>query len=127
MSESADKRTRDLLEDLTLRLQKGEAAEPALARAEAAGGEVADLADLVRALHESLKPQSPRPEFADSLRADLLAAEPGVVHRIRQMPPRVHLAAFLALIAGCVLLMLRRVFGSETAQDLPEEAVATPL
>ena len=49
------------------------------------------------------------------------------LERVRQMPARLSVAAILALFAGCLLLMLRRIFGSETAPDVPEEAVATPL
>ena len=118
---------RDFLDDLTGRLQAGGEFDPALAPAEAGHNDVEELAALVQALNTTMTPRRPRADFAERLRADLLDGGPGFFARIRQMPPRLHVAAILAVFAGCGLLMLRRVFGSETAQDVPEEAVATPL
>ena len=106
MSSSADKQTRDLLDDLTARLQNGESIDPALAHAATNQDDVQDLLDIIQSLHALLTPQAPREDFANRLRRDLLEESPGFVVRIRQMPPRVRLAALLAVFAGCGLLML---------------------
>ena len=127
MSRSADIHTGNLLDAITARLQNGDAADPLLAQAEDLPDDVEEFVNIIQSLHTSLTPLNPGQEYADSLRADLLAGQPGVVRRVRQMPARVHVAAIMALFAGCVLFMLRRLFGSETAQDVAEEAVATPL
>ena len=74
-----------------------------------------------------MTPVEPRPEFVDSLRAELIAGRPGVVGRVQRMPRRISLAAALALVAGCLLIFLRRLFDSDPAQEIQEEAVATPL
>lgn len=127
MSKAAETDLRELLDDLRGALQSPDSLDPASTPADAGQDDLENLVDIVQALHASMKPQQPRPDFAAGLRADLLNEEPGVVERVRQMPPRVRLAAILAVFAGCGLLMLRRVFGSETAREAPEEAVATPL
>ena len=127
MSASDDIQLQDTLDFITTRLQCGDAVEPLIAEAEESQGELGEFVDIIQSLHTSLMPISPSQEYADRLRADLLNGRPGVVKRVRQMPPRVHVAAILAVCAGCVLFVLRRIFGSETAQDIQEEAVATPL
>ncbi len=127
MSTSADNQMRDLLDAITARLQRGEAIDPPAARSDDAQDELEEFVEVVGALHACLKPLSPNQEFAEDLRAELLDGRAGFFRRLRRMPARLSLAAILALFAGCVLLLLRRVFGSETAHDVPEEAVATPL
>lgn len=127
MSTATDSQTRDLLESITTRLQRGDAADQLIGQAEEDHGEVEDIVELIQSLHSALRPVNPDQEFAENLRANLLEGGPGVAGRVRQMPARLSLAAILAVFAGCLLLMLRRIFGSETAADVPEEAVATPL
>ena len=117
----------NLLDAITARLQSGDAVDPLAAQSEEAQGDVEEIVDIIQALQSSLTPLNPGQEFADGLRADLLDGRPGVVRRVRQMPARVHVAAILAVFAGCVLFLMRRIFGSGTAHDVPEEAVATPL
>lgn len=128
MSTSADNHMRDLLDAITSRLQRGEAIDPLpVARSDDAQGELEEVVEIAGALHVSLKPLSPNQEFADGLRAELLDGPAGFFGRSRRMPARLSVAAILALFAGCVLLLLRRIFGSETAHEVPEEAVAAPL
>jgi len=117
----------NLLDAITLRLQNGDAVEPLVAQSEDSYNDVEEFADIIQSLHTSLTPLNPGQEYADSLRAELLDGGPGVVRRVRQMPARLSIAAILAVFAGCILFMLRRIFGSEPAPDVPEEAVATPL
>lgn len=127
MSKSEDRQIGDLLDAITTGLQRGDAVEPLIGQSEKPDADVEEMVDIIQSLHASLTPLDPSQEFADGLRADLLAGRAGVVGRLRGMPARVHFAAILAVFAGCVLFMLRRVFGSEAAQDIQEEAVATPL
>ena len=127
MSASDDNQLHSTLDTITARLQGGDAVEQLMAEAESSQGDLEEFVDIIQSLHASLIPISPSQKYTDRLRADLLERRPGVVKRVRQMPPRVHVAAILAVFAGCVLFVLRRIFGSETAQDIQEEAVATPL
>ena len=127
MSASDDIQLHNTLDSITARLQGGDAVEPLIAEAEEAQSDLGEFVDIIQSLHTALIPKSPSQEYADRLRADLLEGRPGVVKRLRQMPARVHVAAILAVFAGCVLFVLRRIFGSETAQEIQEEAVATPL
>lgn len=127
MSTASEARLRNLLESITTRLQRGDAVDPLIEQADEEQGDVADVVELIQSLHASLTPMNPSQEYAENLRANLLEGRLGVAGRVRQMPARLSVAAILAVFAGCLLLMLRRLFGSETATDVPEEAVATPL
>lgn len=127
MSASDDIQLQNTLDSITLRFQGGEAVEAWIAEAEESQGDMGEFVEIIQSLHTSMIPISPSQEYADRLRADLLEGRPGVVKRVRQMPARVHVAAILAVFAGCVLFVMRRIFGSETAQDIQEEVVATPL
>ncbi len=89
--------------------------------------EAEEFADLIGTLASAFAPVEPSVTFADELRADLLGEPQGMLERLRKMPARVHIAAALALIAGCLLFVMRRLFGSDAPQDIQEEAVATPL
>ncbi|MCY3865510.1 MAG: hypothetical protein OXG68_08715 [Chloroflexi bacterium] len=127
MSTASEAQLRNFLESITTRLQRGEAVDPLLEPANEEQSNMEDIVELIQSLHASLTPINPSQEYAENLRANLLDGRPGVAGRVRQMPARLSVAAILALFAGCLLLMLRRLFGSETATDVPEEAVATPL
>ncbi|MCY3914458.1 MAG: hypothetical protein OXG49_00465 [Chloroflexi bacterium] len=127
MSTASEAQLRNFLESITTRLQRGEAVDPLLEPANEEQSNMEDIVELIQSLHASLTPMNPSQEYAENLRANLLDGRPGVAGRVRQMPARLSVAAILALFAGCLLLMLRRLFGSETATDVPEEAVATPL
>lgn len=127
MSTASEAQLRNFLESITTRLQRGEAVDPLLEPANEEQSNMEDIVELIQSLHASLTPINPSQEYAENLRANLLDGRPGVAGRVRQMPARLSVAAILALFAGCLLLMLRRLFDSETATDVPEEAVATPL
>lgn len=83
-----------------------------------------DFSALIHGLTGALTPIEPRPAFADALRHDLLGRR-GMWSRLRGMPPRVHIAAVLALLAGFGLLLTRRLFGSDEAENIVDEGVAT--
>ena len=123
MASSSEIQTQDLLDALTSGIQAGESMGPA----ETPPAEVSELVGTIQALHEVLTPVEPRPEFVESLRTDLIQGRPGVIERAQQMPVRISVAAALALVAGCLLFFLRRLFDSDAPQEIQEEAVATPL
>ncbi|MYD10475.1 MAG: hypothetical protein F4X02_10590 [Chloroflexi bacterium] len=126
MASSSEIQTHDLLDAVTARIQNGDGADDYRERSESPP-ELSALVGTIQALHQALTPVEPRPEFVESLRADLIAGRPGVVARVQRMPRRISLAAALALVAGCLLIFLRRLFDSEPPPEIQEEAVATPL
>ncbi len=127
MATSSEIQTQDLLDAVTVGIQSGDDPAELLGRAEAPSAEAVELVGAIKALHAALTPVEPRPEFVDSLRVELIAGRPGMIERVQRMPLRISLAAALALIAGCLLFFLRRLFDSDTAPEIQEEAVATPL
>ncbi len=127
MSSQTELNAQDALDAITRNLQAGDDVDNLLTQTDAASTDAGELADIIRRLHAVLTPAEPSRDFADELRADLLDDEQGMVLRVRQMPARVHVAAILALIAGCLLFIMRRLFGSDAPQEIQEEAVATPL
>ena len=126
MATSSEIETQDLLDAVTSRIQNGDGGGEIMERAESTP-ELDEFAGTIRALHTALTPVEPRPEFVESLRGDLIAGQPGVVERVQRMPRRISLAAALALVAGFLLIFLRRLFDSDPPQEIQEEAVATPL
>ncbi len=120
MASTSEIQTQDLLDAVTSGIQSGELTETPPA-------EVRELLDTIQALHEALTPVEPRPDFVEALRTDLIQARPGVIERAQQIPVRISVAAALALVAGCLLFFLRRLFDSDAPQEIQEEAVATPL
>ena len=127
MPAAADIHRQELLDAITTALQNGEGVDALIAQSDWPGEDAAEFVDMIGALQTALPSLAPREEFSRSLRADLLRGDSGPLRRLRGMPARVHVAAFLAICFGCVLFGLRRLFGSETAQEIQEEAVVTPL
>ena len=127
MSSSSDVHAQDLLDAITVALQTGDDIDALMRQSEASSVDVEEFAAIIQSLHAALTPVEPRSEFSESLRSDLIAERPGLVKRLRQMPARVHIAAALALVAGCLLFIMRRLFDSDGPQERQEEAVATPL
>lgn len=126
MASSSEIQTQDLIDVVTSRIQNGDGAGEYTDRAESTP-ELDELVGTIQALRQALTPVEPRPEFVESLRAELIAGQPGIVVRVQRMPRRISLAAALALVAGCLLFFLRRLFDSDPPQEIQEEAVATPL
>lgn len=127
MASSSEIQTQDLLDDFTSGLQSGDDTGELMRRTESSAPEVSELVGTINALHAALSPVEPRPEFVESLRADLVDSGPGALGRVRQMPARISIAAALALVAGCLLFFLRRLFDSDGPQEIKEEAIAAPL
>lgn len=79
-------------------------------------GEVETFVNLIRRLHVTLVGVAPSRRFATRLKMDLLGvSQRDVIQRVRFLPPRVQIAAGVALIAGLMLLQRRRL-------RLPDEA-----
>ena len=125
MTQPSDAQLQDSLDAITSGLQRGEPVDAALEQSGAARSDVEDFAEIILSLQATLTPQEPRRDFARQLRHDLLDDGRGVVSRVRQMPPRVHLAALLAVVAGCAIFVWRRLFGTDSGGDIQEEAIAT--
>ena len=127
MSKTSEAQSRNRLETIPSRLPGGDVVEPLIGGADEDPSDVEDFVEVIQSLHSCLRPVSPDQAYAEGLRAELLDAGPDVFKRVQQLPARLSVAAILAVFAGCVLLMLRRIFGSAPAADMQEEAVATPL
>jgi hypothetical protein len=84
-------------------------------------GEVEGLIGLIRRLHVTLVGAQPSRRFVQRLKRDLIGTpQTGVVARIRYLPPRVQIAAGIALVAGFMLLTRRRML--DDAQGDSQEA-----
>ena len=127
MSASSELQAEELLDNITTSVQRGDEIEAVVGSSGASHAGLDEYIDMIQALQSVLTPSDPRPEFVNQLRADLLDPQQGVVERMRLTPAQVQIAAILALIAGCLLFIRRRLFGSDSAPEIQEEVVATPL
>ena len=82
--------------------------------------EVDEFAEMTRALEAALTPRQPSAAFADELR-QRLEGEQTSASRLRGLSPGLPIAAAVALAAGFLLLMLRRLTGGDDASDLSED------
>lgn len=72
--------------------------------------EVDSLIGVIQRLHVMLVGAQPSRRFVHRLKTDLIGTpERNVVARIRYLPPRVQIAAGIALVAGFMLLSRRRM------------------
>lgn len=85
--------------------------------------EADSIAQLTKALESALTSRQPRESFARELRAQIMDEGAGVSSRLRSLSPRLQFAAALALAAGCLLLMLRRLLGGNGGGELVEDTV----
>lgn len=127
MPASSELQTQELLEAITVNMRNGDDVDALIGQADAPGSEVEDFVDIIRALRAALTPVQPRREFADQLHAELLNGRSGILERLRHLPARVQIAAILTICAGFLLVVSRRLFGSDSGTEIQEEAVATPL
>ena len=85
--------------------------------------EVDSLVGIIRRLHMTLVGAQPSRRFVHRLKTDLLGTpERNVVTRIRHLPPRVQIAAGIALVAGFMLLSRRRML-----EDVRHEQQEAPV
>lgn len=127
-SSSDNARSESFLTALTDALLAGGADTPALAaRHGIAPAQAAEYARVAAALQAALVPVQPSRRFVRLLRQDLIGPEDsGVVASVRSLPPRVRLAAGLALLAGFALLILRRGSAGSRADGLVLPASIVP-
>jgi hypothetical protein len=112
----------DLLDDITARRRARHDVGGLAQRYGMARGELDKYVVLIDNLHHALMVVKPSDRFAQRLKQDLMGApHMGVITRIRSLPPRVQIAAGLALMAGFTLLMRRRLL-SDTQTTSPREA-----
>ena len=116
-----------MLDEITRSMQRNEDVDAHLRRLSLPQEELDGLVKVISQLDATLVEVEPRPEFAGQLRAQLLNDGQGMMRRWRDMPARVHIAAIVAVMAGFLLLLTRKLSGSEAGQDLTEEPVAAPL
>jgi len=88
--------------------------------------EIESFIRLIRRLHVTLVGVRPSRRFAYRLRQELLGQpEWNVINRVRFLPPRVQIAAGVALLAGFMLISRRRLLAELTDGTAVEEIVAT--
>lgn len=115
---SSDIKAQNALDALTAGLLAGEDSENPSEKTDLPAAELAGFTSLIQSLGSALAPVEPSADFAESLRAELLGERQGVVKRVRRMPAGVQIAAALALAAGCLLVIMRRLIGSDGPQPL---------
>lgn len=110
ISHPDDVRTESFVAALTDALLAGRADVQALAAQYGVmPAQAESYAHTVGALQAVFVPVRPSRRFTRRLRQDLIGPEnASVVASVRRLPPRVRLAAGLALLAGFVLIFLRR-------------------
>ena len=80
--------------------------------------DVEGLIKLIGRLHVVLVGVRPSRRFAQRLRQDLMGQQLNVISRLRYLPPRVQIAAGIALIAGFMLISRRR-YADDDLQETP--------
>jgi hypothetical protein len=67
------------------------------------------LLPLIRTLKHTYRPYRPARHYSARLRHDLVGGEQyTVIERVRYLPPRVQIAAFVAIVAGALVLLRGR-------------------
>lgn len=84
--------------------------------------EVDSLIGVIRRLHFTMVGVQPSKRFVGRLKHDLVGNRYNVVSQIRYLPPRVQIAAGIALVAGFMLLTRRRMM-EETRREAQEVPV----
>ena len=125
MTAPSEVKLQDSLDVITSGLQRGESVDAVLAQSGTASEDLEDFVDIIHLLQASLGPRDPG---ANSLgNWNWTYSMVGVASSCAS--GRCRLCGIsrrsLALIAGCLLLMLRRLFGSDSGQDIQEEAIAS--
>ncbi len=118
MSSPSDAQVQNLLSSVTDALLSGRTAVDHLAREYDVRAEQVDrLIDVIRRLHTAMTGVQPSRRFVRRLRIELVGeTDRNLVTRFRYLPPRVQVAAGVALVAGLIILRRRR------AIELPDSA-----
>ena len=94
-----------------------------VSRYQVSRAQVSGLVKVIRGLHVTLVGAQPSQQFVSRLRQDLMGEPvPSVITRIRRLPPRVQIAAGIALLAGFMLIQRRRMqeYARQERQIQPE-------
>lgn len=95
-----------------------------ISRYDVSRADVEGFVKIIRRLHTTLVGVRPSRRFVYRLKQDLMGQPHwGVIARIRYLPPRVQIAAGIALIAGFMLLSRRRL-ATIAREDTIAEAVS---
>jgi hypothetical protein len=87
-------------------------------------GELQSMALMINQLNRVIVPVQPSQRFVQRLHQDLMGVEgANMLVRVRRLPPRVQLAAGIALVAGVMILSRRRA-GSEARHEKAHERAA---
>jgi type VI protein secretion system component VasF len=100
----------DMLSAVTDAMLANESVDAVLARYSVPRAEVATFLVIINRLHQTIVGVKPSRRFALRLQQDLMGTpRMSVITRMRSLPPRVQIAAGVALIAGFMLLTRRRL------------------
>jgi hypothetical protein len=121
----SDVQLQNLMATLTDDLLAGDSDANMLAERYRLGSEEArSLLELIEQMNRSFVPVQPSERFVRRLHQDLIGGESSnVLVRVRKLPPRVQLAAGLALMAGFVLLSRRRLH-TDARDEQPQEVMS---
>ena len=121
----SDVQLQNLLAKLTDSFIAGDGDLHALARQNGIdSAEVQDLVELIEQLNDLMTPVEPSQRFVRRLHQDLMGTEgANMLVRVRRLPPRVQIAAGIALVAGFMIFSRRRMV-SESHQESAQERAA---
>ncbi len=125
-SEMSDVQLQDLLAAVTdALLDQDSTLDELMDQHQVTSASARGLLRLVGRLYQVFSPVQPSPRFVRRLRYDLVGSENGnVLGRVRRLPPRVQIAAGLALVAGFVILSRRRPLSPALETETHETAAA---
>jgi hypothetical protein len=108
---NSDTHLQDLVSAVTDALLAGDRnIDAIISRYPVSRAQVNGLVNIIRGLHVTLVGAQPSQQFVTRLRQDLMGEPvPSVITRIRRLPPRVQIAAGIALLAGFMLIQRRRM------------------
>lgn len=121
MTQSSQVKMQDLLSAVTDALVADEGdVDGIVQQYDVARSEVDGLLYLIQRLHVTLTGKQPSRRFANRLKRDLIGARKwGVLWRIRSLPPRVQIAAMVAVVAGFMLVLRRRLIEYAAQEEVP--------
>jgi hypothetical protein len=99
----------DLFDALTRAVLAGQRDLDAVAGSYSASSSVWSWLRLIELLHNTLVPERPSRRYVSQLRQELMGQPLTVIDRVRYLPPRVQIAAGIALVAGFALIARSRV------------------
>ncbi len=125
---NSENHLQDLLSAVTDALLAGDRnIDDIISRYQVSRTQVNVLVAIIRRLHVTLVGVQPSQQFVRRLKQDLMGEPvPNVITRIRRLPPRVQIAAGIALLAGFMLLQRRRM-QEYARQESHVQVEATPI